>query len=370
MPAPRKSRRPASRRSARRRPEPERHYCEAEVVEGLEDIARKEIAILLEKRVELHRPPRSGAQPGRVRFETTSGLRALLRFKTVQAVYTIHRFDVPRPRGLLGDEHMRRLLGEIAAVRAVHPPEAFQSLHISAAGAESSVMLRLRNLLAERTRLRPDADEGDLVLRLRRAASGAGWEVLLRISPRPLATRAWRVCNMEGALNATLAHAMILMTDPAPHDTFLNLACGSGTLLIERLGYAPARQAIGCDLDPAALDCARQNVAAAKLQDRVQLESWDARAMPLPDASVDALCADLPFGHMVGSHEENLTLYPAIINEAGRVARPGGLAVIISHEIRLMESLVAESPIWEPLAALRVNQGGLNPRIFVLRRRL
>jgi tRNA (guanine6-N2)-methyltransferase len=372
MPAPRKSRRPASRRTSPRRqgprhPEPARHYCEAEVIEGLEEIARQEIAVLLSKRVELRRP--AGDQPGIIRFTYTGGLRALLRFRTVQAVYTVHRFDIPRPRSLLGDEHMRRLLGEIAAVRAVHPPEAFQSLHISAAGAESSVMLRLRDLLAERTGLRPDADEGDLVLRLRRMASRPGWEVLLRISPRPLATRPWRVCNMEGALNATLAHAMILMTDPTPHDVFLNLACGSGTLLVERLNYAPARQALGCDTNPETLDCARQNIAAAGLANRAQLHDWDARALPLPDASVDALCADLPFGHLVGSHEENLTLYPAIINEAGRVARPGGLAVIISHEIRLMESLLEDSPLWDSLAALRVNQGGLNPRIFVLRRR-
>ena len=365
MPAPRKAR----RTGPRRRPVPERHYCEVDVVEGLEELARKEITIVLNTRVELRRAPQDGERPGIIGFTYTGGLRALLRLKTVQGVFTVHRFAVPRPRGLLGDEHMRRLLGLIETVRAVHPPDAFRSLHISAAGAESSVMQRLRDLLAERTGLRPDAEEGDLVLRLRRVASGPGWEVLLRISPRPLATRPWRVCNMEGALNATVAHAMILMTDPDPHDVILNLACGSGTLLIERLGYAPARQAIGCDTDPEALDCARQNVAAAGLQDRVQLESWDARALPLPDASVDALCADLPFGHKVGSHEENLDLYPPILNEAGRVVRPGGLAVIISHEIRLMKSLVEELGIWEVLAAQRVNQGGLNPRIFVLRRR-
>jgi len=344
--------------------------CEAEVIEGLEDIARREIAIHLVNRVELRPAPQGKPQPGLVRFNYTGGLRALLRLRTVQAVYTVHRFAVPRPKGLLGDQHFRRLLGEIDAIKAAHPAGSFQTLHINAAGADSAVMTRLRQELAQRAGLRPDPEEGDLLLRLRRSPGGGeSWDVLLRISPRPLATRPWRVCNMEGALNATIAQAMILMTDPTPYDVFLNLGCGSGTLLVERLEYAPAKQAIGCDLNPEVLACARQNVEAAGLQDRCQLETWDARAMPLSDGSVDALCADLPFGHLVGSHEENLALYPALLDEAGRVAKRGALFAAITHEVRLMENLLAQSTLWETLATIRVAQGGLNPRIFVLRRR-
>ena len=39
------------------------------------------------------------------------------------------------------------------------------------------------------------------------ARGGDGWETLVRTTPRPLATRYWRVCNYEAALNATVAHA-------------------------------------------------------------------------------------------------------------------------------------------------------------------
>jgi hypothetical protein len=39
---------------------------------------------------------------------------------------------------------------------------------------------------------------------------------------------------MPGAVNAALAHAIALLTEPEPADRLLNLCCGSGTLLIER----------------------------------------------------------------------------------------------------------------------------------------
>lgn len=342
---------------------------EAVVAEGLEQIARRELAVHLEKRVTLHRIPKSGAEPGVFRFDYLGGLRALLRMRTIQSIYLVRHYKVPRPRALLGDEHFRQLQADIALIQGVHSPKAFKTFHISAAGEDSSVMQRLRNELALRTGLDPDPDEGDLLIRLRKATHGPeGWEALLRISPRPLNTRQWRVCNLEGALNATVAHAMALMTDPQPFDVFLNLACGSGTLLVERLACAPVKRAIGCDTSPEALACARENIEAANLTNKVELQPWDACNLPLKDASVDALCADMPFGHLVGSHQDNVTLYPAVLTEAARVTRPGALFSLITHEIKLMEELLANSTEWQAVSVQRVALGGLYPRIFVLQR--
>ena len=118
-------------------------------------------------------------------------------------------------------------------------------------------MTRIKRELADRLRLEVSESSGDLLVRIRRAA--AGWQVLVRTSPRPLSTRAWRVCNLPGALNATLAHAMVSMTDPIESEVFVNIACGSGTLLIERLALGPACVAVGYDLNGEALSCARTN---------------------------------------------------------------------------------------------------------------
>src|SRR5207302_4929243 len=90
-----------------------------------------------------------------------------------------------------------------------------------------------------------------------------GWETLVRLSPRPLSARPWRVCNLPGALDATAASAIARLAGPRPDERYLNLASGSGTLLIERLALGPAGPAVGVELDPRALDCARRNLDAS-----------------------------------------------------------------------------------------------------------
>jgi 23S rRNA G2445 N2-methylase RlmL len=254
---------------------------------------------------------------------------------------------------------------------------------LGAAGSDSAVMTRLKAEISRHTRLREVAEEGDLLVRLRPSPPplpspasggglGGGWESLVRLSPKPLATRDWRVCNIEGSLQATVAHAMALLTKPQPNDVYLNLCSGSGTLLIERALAGKAAQLIGCDINREALICASRNIAAYRKgaglhAAEIKLHDWDATRLPLPGASVDAIVADLPFGNLVGSHAQNETLYPALLREAARVARPGARFVVISAEIKLMERALTTQSRWVREHALRVHLGGLRPMIFVLR---
>lgn len=343
-------------------PEPRRVEVVAPV--GLEPLVRTELR-RLGRAVQLEREE----APGLVAIRYGGELRALLGLRAATSVYLVRSFAVPRPKALLGDEHFKAALALAETAIRLHPAGAFRTLYLSAAGAESAVLARLKSDLGARLGLAVGDEDGDLLLRLRRAADGASWELLARLSPRPLATRPWRVCNREGALNGPVAHAMAALTRPANSDVYLNLGCGSGTLLIERLLIGPARRAVGCDLSAEALACARANVAAAGLAARCELTAWDARALPLPDGSVGAITADLPFGHLVGSHAENLALYPALLAEAARVARPDARCALLSHEVRLMERLLADSPAWAPEETIRVDLGGLFPRIYLLRRR-
>jgi 23S rRNA G2445 N2-methylase RlmL len=210
-------------------------------------------------------------------------------------------------------------------------------------------------------------EEADLLLRIRRVRDAArGWEVLVRLSPRPLSTRSWRVCNMHGALNASVAQAMVWQTHPQPHDCFLNLCCGSGTLLIERAAYGPVGRLIGCDVAPSALACAQANIQASGHSGQIELHAWDAQSLPLPAGSVDALCADLPFGFAVGSHVENVALYPGLLQEAGRVAKPGARFVLLTHDIRLMEEVIGHSARWRVQERLRIQLRTLQPVVFIL----
>jgi SAM-dependent methyltransferase len=338
-----------------------------DVAEGLEHFAWNEVDRLFQERVERIEFPYT---PGRIRFQYVGNLYHLLKLQTVQAVYLSQTYAIPRPKALLGDQHLRALLAQIAAVRDLSPAGAYQTFYLSAAGSDSSVLGRLRDSLAEHTGLTPATDEGDLLIRLRHPpGDNDQWETLVRLSPRPLATRPWRVCNREGALNAAVAQVIVRLTQPKPGDSFLNIGCGSGTLLIERLAYAPAASATGYDHDATALACAEQNAAAAGYSEKIHFNLGDARELPLPARSIDAICADLPFGHLVGSHEGNMELYPALLAEAGRVAKPGARFVLITHEVHLMEALLEDSQVWRSDEVIRVALGGLYPRIFVLVRR-
>lgn len=343
--------------------------CEADFLDGLEPFVRDEIQRHYGSRITWHTAPR----PDAVAFSYTGALGALLDLRSVVAVSLVRSFAVPRPKALLGHEYFTALLAMIAEAHGLWPAGRFATLRIGAAGEDSPVMQRLAAELAQHTGLRVANDEADLLLRLRPAPEG--WQALVRLSPRPLATRPWRVCNMPGALNAALAHVVMRLTEPQPNDRILNMACGSGTLLIERLALGPASRVIGCDTVPAALACAAQNIEAARghelaVKQVVQLERWDATATPLPVASIDVICADLPFGQLIGTHRENETLYPRIFAEATRLAAPNARLAFVSHELRLLEQAAAEfAADWQPEQAVRVRSGGMMPGVYVWRRR-
>ncbi|MEZ4667164.1 MAG: methyltransferase domain-containing protein [Anaerolineae bacterium] len=339
------------------------HECEADVPEGLEGLAWREMKTTFGDRLERADTP---ARAGALRFQYAGNPYQLLKLRTLQAVYSVRYFDIPRPKALLGDEHFKALLAQIRTARDLASADAYKTLYLSAAGSDSSVMTRLKDELAAKTELAIGDENGDLLIRVRRA--GDGWETLVRLSPRPLATRAWRVCNREGALNAAVGYAMAVLSQPTDEDVFLNLGCGSGTLLIERLAAGAAKSVIGYDEDPRALECALKNVEAAGYGGQIKLNQGDITDLPMADKSVDVVAADLPFGQLVGSHSSNVALYPAVLKEAARVVKPGGRGVFISHEVKLMDTLLDGSATWKIEQVVKVSLSGMHPRIWVLRR--
>ena len=335
---------------------------EASAPEGLEFLAEADLLALRGTR-ELRL---SG--PGALRFAYLGHPDDLLDLRSVLSIYRVAHFAVPRPKALLGNTELRDLLALLAAVRALWTPHSFQTLSLSAAGSESPVMQRLHAELAQRTGLAA-AEDGDLLLRLRPARDG-GWDALVRISPRPLSARSWRVENLPGALNAVVAHGVMRLTEPDPEDVIVNLGCGSGTLLVERLLLGPARAALGVDNIPRALAATRANLAAAGLADAVELEREDVTALSLPDGVATVICADLPYGQLVGTHAQNEQLYPAMLDEAARIAAPGARLALITHEVRLLERVFAErADRWQLERTLRVRTAGLAPVVVLATRR-
>ncbi|MFM2308042.1 MAG: hypothetical protein RLY87_162 [Chloroflexota bacterium] len=283
------------------------------------------------------------------------------KIRCAQNAFVRLSYDVPRPKALLGQQYWDEI---VTVARDIVSRGTYATLNLDAAGADSTVMQRIVQTLGTSLGLTVVTEEADLQMRIRNRAGY--WEVLFRITPRPLGTRAWRVCNYPGALNAVVAAAMVRFGGIYPEDRILNMACGSGTILIERLARGPAAQAIGCDTHADALACARQNVAAAGNTKQIALETWDATQTPLPEASIDLIYIDLPFGQLIGTHHTNLTLYPAMLYEASRLLAPGGRMVVISHEIRLLRSVLEDIVTLQATDEVQVSVGGMSPLMVLI----
>ena len=120
----RKTSRPRSRHS------PSEKEYELEVLEGLEEFALAEAKIV---------PDNSAAScrvtsPGRISLRTTRGPRSLRGLRTVVAVHLVERFQVVRPRALLGHQNMTRVLSAAKLVLAANRERPFESFRLSAAG--------------------------------------------------------------------------------------------------------------------------------------------------------------------------------------------------------------------------------------------
>lgn len=364
---------------------------EAEVLPGLAPFARDELAATGRAR-----PAPAGPDDARadaVPFAWRGDPRPLHRLRTVTSVQCVLGFDVPRPKALLGDAHLRRLLSEVARV-VREAPAPFHGLRLEAAGKDSAVMRRLRSALAEATGLPDDPEAGDLQVRVRPGPGGAdrgGWQVLVRLTPRPLSARSWRVANLPGGLSACVAAAAWRWLGHDGEDRVLNAMCGSGTLLIERARSGPAARLVGVDLAAEALEAARANAEAAGLVVRerdageggetpaatdaggrppLELLRADATATPFPDGAFDVVVADPPWGDAVGKVAGLEARYADLLREAARLVPPGGRLLIVTHALAAFDAALREADgPWRADGELRVFHGGHRPALRRFARR-
>lgn len=336
---------------------------EIEVLEGLMSLVKKEIRHHFGDQIQI-----LSEDETTLILNYSGRLKALLSLRMVVAVYHVQHFNVPRPKALLGHQHFHAMLDQIKVIRGMHPKGMFETFRISAAGENSSVFARLKSEVREYTGMDVE-DDADLLLRVRPSVvQTGGWEVLTRISPRPLSARDWRVTDMHGALNACLAAAMVELTQPKPDDRYLNLMCGSGTLMVERMLKMSAEVAVGIDIDDFALEASVENLEASHQRQNVFLSKMDATQTGFGADTFNKIVVDFPYGQKIGSSEENPALYAASLKEAARIATADACLVVITHQMKSFEGVVDAQRKWRYERTLQVNQGGLHPKIYVLER--
>jgi 23S rRNA G2445 N2-methylase RlmL len=173
----------------------------------------------------------------------------------------------------------------------------------------------------------------------------------LRLSDRTMRHRTYKVEHLPASLRPTLAAAMVRLADLKPGLTVLDPMCGVGTLLAEALRFARSRRRTGGEAWPLTvlggdIDASHARAAAANLHCfEIRPATWDARQLPVPDATVDRILCNPPFGRQLGSPEEIGPLYRQTVREMDRVLHPGGRAVLIVADVSALED-AAKAVCW------------------------
>jgi len=174
----------------------------------------------------------------------------------------------------------------------------------------------------------------------------------VRLAGSPLWRRPYRATTLPGALKPPVAAALVRLAGRPRTDLLLDPYCGSGTILAEASGLGWAVS--GGDVDSQAVQTARQTMLACGATGPVA--RWDAAALPLPDASVDGLVSNLPWGHQV----ERPDSLPPLLAEIGRVVKPGGRVVLLTEQPQALAI-----PGFRRLEGFEISLAGKRPTVVV-----
>ncbi len=283
---------------------------------------------------------------------------ALARMRCAEDLFSVVGYLRPLSAGEDGLEQARRVARQAPFVEA-----ALRRRVLVTPGSRSGQRLgyrvvartvgnhEYRRVDMQRAIERGIAERGDHRWRLEENGEVEFWATLLedelflavRLSDDRMRQRDYKVAHFAGSLRPSVAAAMAVLSQPTDDDVVLDPMCGAATILIERAHLGRYQMLLGGDSNPEALAAARENVGPRYKP--IQLRSWDATALPLPDGAVTRIITNLPWGRKSGAHQDNRRLYPRLLAEFRRVLAPGGLMVLMTAEGRLMREALEQHEI-------------------------
>lgn len=166
--------------------------------------------------------------------------------------------------------------------------------------------------------------------------------------------------------NPLVAETLIRLAKPTPAARVHDPCCGTGTVLIAAHYNAADAHLSGTDHDQAMLEWAARNLERHGAH--AKLELVNATPIAAPRRSVDRVVTNLPFGKQVGSHDDNLLLYPALAHEIARVLTGDGRAVLLTEDKSLLRDAIQRTKGLKLVRERLLRYRGATPTAFVLTR--
>jgi 23S rRNA G2445 N2-methylase RlmL len=354
----------------------------AQTMPGVEEIAWLEIRQRL-KDAHFVRYLFAKEQNGIVVFDYPGAAADLLRLRTTEDVFmqiAYHDELTRLKRDLRGigeliatSEPFGRAVNDYLRIRRFSAPPTYRVISRQYGKFEYSrkdlTATVWRSLKQRYPRWTPVADDAQIEV----WANLLGSQLLigLRLSDRTMRHRFERKVELPASLRPSVAAAMVLLTEPQPGDVFLDPMAGSGTILYERMQAGPFARLLGGDIDPERVEAARKNVRSSRKKSgasapQPDIRQWDARQLPLDDASVDKVATNLPFGKQLRGAQTPAKLYPPILVELQRVVRPGGRIVLLTSEYDLIKEEVRKLPRLTITTGYSVAVLGVWGRIYII----
>ena len=184
-----------------------------------------------------------------------------------------------------------------------------------------------------------------------------------------LSKREWRKEYVPAGINPSLAYILCMIADLNKEDIVYDPFCGASVISITALKYFNVKRVICSDISGKAIEKSEINFNSAGIdKSRYKLFRSDIKNVTLNKRNVDKIISNLPFGIRVGEHSDNVEIYKSLEVLANRLLRTKGMLVLLTQEKKLLREVFSKES-WNVKSVLRVDEGGLLPEVFVIKRR-
>ena len=298
-------------------------------------------------------------------LEGASSLKAICNLKSITNVYLTKRGDKLNPYFI--SKH-KSILNEIIETVLKENIGVFHTFKLSCAGSNSKEVEEIKGFIAD-THKMTYAEDADMEMFIGKQDNL--WEIGVRLTSRPLSLRKYKIKNIKGGLNPTIAYAMNSFCHLDSIESYLNIFSGSGTLLIEAGLFNPKIKLMGFDVDGKSNALAIQNIKKAGLLKSTQLKTAD--IFRKPDlGKFDVITSDLPFGMQISKYEDLEKLYKSFVMYCEEFLNSNGILVVCTTEIKLFETILKNSKFMATkilkLKIMAASNSCIYPEIFVCKK--